>query len=125
MLELTGALADGWSVSAPYVPPDEIPPLQARINAAALRAGRNTQDIRRGYNLMGAIDLPTGPRITATRKGAMHGTVAVWVDTLASYYRDLGMDTFFFWPLGGNEEEQARIFAEEVIPGVRQALGVA
>lgn len=36
-------------------------------------------------------------------------------------YRDLHMDTFIFWPIGG-EEAQVRHFAEEVVPAVRAAI---
>src|ERR1700732_4690214 len=37
---LVGAKADGWSVSAPYVPPDRLPELHGIITAAARDAGR-------------------------------------------------------------------------------------
>lgn len=124
MLELTGARADGWLVSVPYAPPEVIPAMQARIDAAATQSGRNTTAIRRGYNLMGVIDLPGRSRVTATRPGTLVGPPDAWVDTIARYYRELGMDTFFFWPLGGAEEAQIEAFAKQVIPGVRQALGL-
>jgi hypothetical protein len=32
------------------------------------------------------------------------------------------MDTFFFWPLMGNEQQQATIFVEEVVPGIKQEI---
>ena len=35
------------------------------------------------------------------------------------------MDTFIFWPAGGNEERQIRAFAAEVAPAVHAALGLA
>jgi hypothetical protein len=35
------------------------------------------------------------------------------------------MDTFFFWPVIGNEEEQIRRFAEDVMPEVLAAVGVS
>lgn len=125
MLDLTGSRADGWIVSAPYVPPDAVAPLQSRIDAAAVRAGRNPSDIRRGYNLMGAIDVPGRPRVTASRPGTTHGSPEEWIETIVGYLRHLRMDTFFFWPLGGGEEEQIQAFAEIVVPGVRQAAGIA
>jgi hypothetical protein len=28
------------------------------------------------------------------------------------------MDSFFFWPVMGDEEVQARIFVEEIVPSV-------
>lgn len=41
---------------------------------------------------------------------------------LTHYYHDLHMDTFIFWPIG-NEETQTHLFAEEVVPALRSALG--
>jgi hypothetical protein len=32
------------------------------------------------------------------------------------------MDTFIFSPVGGDERDQSRRFAEEVVPAVRAAL---
>jgi hypothetical protein len=44
-----------------------------------------------------------------------------WVDTLTTLYSDFGINTFAFWP-SGDRERQSRIFAEEVVPAVREAL---
>ena len=37
-------------------------------------------------------------------------------------HTELGMDTFNFWPVAGNELEQIRLFAQEVIPAAREQI---
>jgi alkanesulfonate monooxygenase SsuD/methylene tetrahydromethanopterin reductase-like flavin-dependent oxidoreductase (luciferase family) len=116
-LRLTGRLADGWIISSTYVPPEQVPPMQAAIDAAARRAGRAPGAIRRAYNLFGALGDGSGLR--ANRPGVLIGPVDWWVEQVAAFYRELRMDTFIFWPLGGEVEDQARRFAEEVVPAAR------
>lgn len=123
MLQLIGQQADGWIVSAGYVPPEEIPAKQGIIDAAAQQAGRSQTAIRRAYNLAGAILRPEEARLTARRPGMIIGPVSQWVDTLARYYHELRLDTFIFWAAAPNEEEQVRRFAEEVAPAVKAAIG--
>jgi alkanesulfonate monooxygenase SsuD/methylene tetrahydromethanopterin reductase-like flavin-dependent oxidoreductase (luciferase family) len=55
MLRLTGRLADGWSVSLPYAPPEQLPAMQRLIDEGATAAGRQPQAIRRLYYLVGTI----------------------------------------------------------------------
>lgn len=104
MLALTGRLADGWSVSLPYAPPEQIPAMQRRIDEAAVQAGRDPRDIRRLYNLMGTID--DRPR---------------WVEDLTRFAVELGLDTFVFWPPENTVRQLGR-FADEVVPAVREAV---
>ena len=52
---LVGSKADGWSVSAPYIPPDRLPELNDIITAAAVDEGRDPDAITRLYNVMGLI----------------------------------------------------------------------
>jgi alkanesulfonate monooxygenase SsuD/methylene tetrahydromethanopterin reductase-like flavin-dependent oxidoreductase (luciferase family) len=104
MLGLTGRLADGWSVSRPYVPPEEVPDLQARIDEGAQEAGRDSAEIRRLYNLMGTIE-----------------DVGAWVEELTRFAVDLGLDTFVFWP-ADDYLRQLDLFAAEVVPAVRGAV---
>ena len=64
---LLGAKADGWSVSATYVPPERARELGDIITDSAGEAGRDPERIVRLYNLMGSItpasrDLLNGPR---------------------------------------------------------------
>jgi hypothetical protein len=45
----------------------------------------------------------------------------VWVETLAAWVTDLGMDSFVFWP-DDPTEQQVRAFAKDVVPQVRQRV---
>ncbi len=123
MLDLIGHRADGWIPSAPYLAPTELPAKQDAIDAAARAAGRAPASIRRAYN-MGGVVLAPGDMVTRpARPGVLVGPAALWTETLISYYRDLRLDTFIFWPAGGQHERQIRAFAEEIAPSVRQAVG--
>ena len=111
---LVGAKADGWSVSAPYVPPERLPELNDIITGAALEENRDPERITRLYNVMGLI--------SAEDRGPFHGPAGRWIETLASLYADYQMNAFVFWP-SGDRERQSRIWAEEVVPAAREALG--
>jgi hypothetical protein len=54
----------------------------------------------------------------ALRPPAMLAKAAASLDVLTGG-RQVGMDTFVFWPSAGDEEQQIRLFAEEVVPAVR------
>jgi alkanesulfonate monooxygenase SsuD/methylene tetrahydromethanopterin reductase-like flavin-dependent oxidoreductase (luciferase family) len=110
---LVGAKADGWSVSAPYVPPERLPELNDIITGAALEENRDPDEITRLYNVMGLI--------SADDQGPFDGPVERWTETLVNLYSDNQMNAFVFWP-SGDRERQSRIFAEEVVPVVREAL---
>ncbi|HEX5910303.1 MAG TPA: LLM class flavin-dependent oxidoreductase, partial [Thermoleophilaceae bacterium] len=53
MLALTGARADGWIPSMGYADPQELGPMNERIDQAAHEAGRHPSQIRRMYNVNG------------------------------------------------------------------------
>ena len=125
LLRLTGRQADGWIVSSPYVPPDDLAPLHALIDEGAAQAGRPPTAIRRAYNVPGLIQAPGQMRTRPARPGVIVGPAQQWVDELVRYHQELRMDTFFFSAAGGDPETQARLFAEEVVPAARQALGGA
>ena len=112
-VRLAGAKADGWSVSAPYVPPPRLAELGDILTESARKAGRDPDRIVRLYNVMGLI--------TPESRDMFHGPKERWVDTLTTLYTDSGMNTFVFWP-SGDRERQSRIFAEGVVPAVREAL---
>ena len=112
-VSLVGAKADGWSVSAPYAPPARLPELNEIITVAARQARRDPDRIIRLYNVMGLI--------APTDRDAFHGPVERWVDTLTKLYADYQMNTFVYWPTG-DRERQSQLFAEEVVPAVREAL---
>src|SRR5438105_6867976 len=115
MLELIGRSAGGWvSPLNIYTPPAEVPRSHAIIDAAATAAGRNPAEIRRLYNVVGSI---------GTRRGGqgLNGPVEHWFETLTEWATDLGVDTFVFWPEDATQE-QVRLFAEELVPGVLEEV---
>jgi alkanesulfonate monooxygenase SsuD/methylene tetrahydromethanopterin reductase-like flavin-dependent oxidoreductase (luciferase family) len=119
MLGVAGRAADGWiSPLNIYVPPDDVPSRQRIVDEAAADAGRAPQAIRRIYNVLGAIGEPSGHGRPA---GGLYGDVPKWVDTLTGWAVDLGFDTFVLWP-AASAERQLALFAEEVVPAVRERV---
>jgi alkanesulfonate monooxygenase SsuD/methylene tetrahydromethanopterin reductase-like flavin-dependent oxidoreductase (luciferase family) len=94
--------------------PDRQGPPPPRPRAA--QAGRDPNSIRRIYNVMGAIDPPA----LAEDGELLEGGVDQWVEALGRYHDELGFDAFVFWPVQGDELEQGRRFATEVVPRVRE-----
>ncbi len=115
MLDLIGRLADGWVPSLGYSPPEKLPELHKRIDTAAQRAGREPAEIRRVYNVSG--------KIGAEGDGLLEGPASKWVDTLSRFALEFGMDTFIYWPLE-DHERQVELFANEVVPAVREAVAL-
>jgi len=120
MLQLVGELADGWFAPlAVYIPPEQAAASNKTIDAAAVAAGRDPGSVRRIYNVPGVVLAREQAGVRGNRAGVMVGPPQRWVETLLSYYHEVGMDTFVFWPSAGDEEQQIRLFAEEVVPTVR------
>jgi alkanesulfonate monooxygenase SsuD/methylene tetrahydromethanopterin reductase-like flavin-dependent oxidoreductase (luciferase family) len=119
MLGLIGRLADGWVPSLAYSPPERLPEMQDRIDAAAQEAGRDPAEITRVYNVDGRIG-PEG-------SGLLEGPPRKWAEVLSGFALERGMDTFVFWPNGPAEEHerQVELFAGEVAPAVREAVAKA
>ncbi|MBX5458047.1 MAG: LLM class flavin-dependent oxidoreductase [Thermogemmatispora sp.] len=117
MLRLTGRLADGWIPSSTYAAPEQLPDMQRQIDEAAQQAGRSPQAIRRIYNIIGQIT-DSGP---GWERGTFRGGVQDWIAELTRLAREVGLDTFIYWPLE-DRLRQVQRFAAEVIPGVRAAL---
>jgi alkanesulfonate monooxygenase SsuD/methylene tetrahydromethanopterin reductase-like flavin-dependent oxidoreductase (luciferase family) len=114
MLDLIGRKADGWVPSSPWAPPEALPGFLRRIDEAAATAGRDPASIRRVYNVAGTIGPETGDRFV--------GPVSHWVDELSALV-DLAMDAFVFWPNTDDRLGQVEVFASEVVPAVRSAIG--
>lgn len=112
-VRLVGEKADGWSVSAPYVPPERLSGLNAVLTDAAGEAGRDPGEIVRLYNVMGSI--------TPAGRDMFNGPAEQWAEVLTGLHLDQGMNAFVYWP-DGDRERQSRLFAEEVVPAVREAL---
>jgi alkanesulfonate monooxygenase SsuD/methylene tetrahydromethanopterin reductase-like flavin-dependent oxidoreductase (luciferase family) len=121
MLRLAGRKAEGWiSPLNIYVPPADVPEKQRTIDEAARSAGRNPADIRRIYNVIGAITTGGTSPTHDVRQGLIGDTEA-WVDFLTDSVTTLGFDTFVFWPTG-SVQQQAEVFATEVVPAARASI---
>ncbi len=81
--DLVGAKADGWAVSAPYVPPARLPELNEIITTAARTPAAIPAGSPRLYNVMGSI--------RPAAADALNGPVARWVDTLTTLHTESGM----------------------------------
>ena len=115
-LDLIGRLGDGWVPSLGYMAPDAYRAAADRLDQAATGAGRDPRSIRRLYNIAGVItDGEVGDQ-------PLIGPVEPWVETLSAWARDLGVDTFIFWPPDFGTRQVER-FAAEIAPAVRAAIG--
>ena len=111
MLGLVGRAADGWLPSLGYVQPDELAGMNARIDEAADGAGRAPADVRRLLNVNGRF-LPRGT-------GFLAGPAEQWAEDLAGLTLVDGISGFV---LGGDDPDDVRRFAEEVVPAVRELV---
>jgi len=111
-LALTGRLADGWVPSSSWATPDLVPGLSAVIDAAAVAAGRAPAQVRRVYNVSGAI-------VPGPARGLLYGPPEHWIETLRGFATGLGFDTFVFWP-DDDPRAQLELFASEVVPALRE-----
>jgi len=87
-LRIAGRLADGW---VPSLRGDVTPLVEgsARLDEAAVEAGRDPADIRRVLNVNGEI--------TGGHGGLLQRPVGQWVDYLTDRAVGHGFDTFMFW----------------------------
>jgi hemerythrin-like domain-containing protein len=113
MLRLTGRLADGWIPSLGYAPPAELPEMTRTIDEAARDAGRDPAAVRRVYNING--------QFSSVESGYLQGPPRLWVEQLTGLALEHGMSAFVLGP-GADAEGDLRRFAEEVAPGVREAV---
>jgi alkanesulfonate monooxygenase SsuD/methylene tetrahydromethanopterin reductase-like flavin-dependent oxidoreductase (luciferase family) len=118
-LALTGRVADGWVPSLRGGPEGitQLRDMTMRLDDAAAAAGRQPGDIRRVLNVNGAVT-------DGATVGLLRGPTAQWVDELTPLAVDLGFDTFVFWGDASNQDgpDQLALFAEEVVPAVRDAV---
>jgi alkanesulfonate monooxygenase SsuD/methylene tetrahydromethanopterin reductase-like flavin-dependent oxidoreductase (luciferase family) len=118
-LDMVGRLADGWVPSMGRAPLPDLRRAWGLIEASAHRAGRDPGAIRRVYNISGSIsDGSSGAEAAA----AGDRSVDEWVELLAGWRDDPGIDGFIFWPPDSGTEQVER-FAVEVVPAVRAAIG--
>jgi alkanesulfonate monooxygenase SsuD/methylene tetrahydromethanopterin reductase-like flavin-dependent oxidoreductase (luciferase family) len=110
-LALAGRLGDGWVPSLGWATPELVPAMSRHIDEAAQATGRDPSEVRRVYNVSGAI-------IDGSVRGLLQGPPEHWIETLSGFARDLGFDTFVFWP-GEDHVAQVERFAQEVVPALR------
>ena len=94
---------------------DQIAGMSARLDEAAVEAGRQPGEIRRILNVNGEIT-------DGRTDGMLRGPVDQWVEELTGFALNYGFDTFILWEDG---EGQMRRFAEQVAPGVRAEIARA
>jgi alkanesulfonate monooxygenase SsuD/methylene tetrahydromethanopterin reductase-like flavin-dependent oxidoreductase (luciferase family) len=111
-LRLIAQHADGWVPSMGYLPQEEFRVASTYLERAAIAAGRDPRSIRRIYNVSGTIT--DGAR----GEGPLDGPVDRWVETLASWHTDLGVDGFIFWPSDTGADTVER-FAPDIAAAVR------
>jgi len=100
MLALTGRVGDGWLPSQSYVPPEQLAERNARIDEAALAAGRDPSVVRRLYNVNPSDD-------------------PAWPEWLAELTLTHGMSTFI---VAGDDPGTIQRFGTEVAPAVRDLV---
>ncbi|MBB6629143.1 LLM class flavin-dependent oxidoreductase [Nocardioides sp. KIGAM211] len=113
MLALTGRVADGWLPSMSYVPPATLSERNARIDDAALAAGRDPVAVRRLYNVNAS---PGGG------EPGLVGSATDWAEQLAGLVLEHGMSTFL---LATDDPAAIRRFGDEVAPAVREHVDAA
>jgi alkanesulfonate monooxygenase SsuD/methylene tetrahydromethanopterin reductase-like flavin-dependent oxidoreductase (luciferase family) len=124
-LALTGRVADGWAAPIPaYLPYERWAESNEVLDRAAREAGRDPADIRRVAQLVGTIEAEAAAPGPLARSGAdpVRADVAGWVDLLTRLATEQPFTTFVLWPQQATEQ-QIRLFAEEVAPGVRERVG--
>lgn len=121
-LRLIGRAADGWVAGGGMSQAAEFPRLTALIDHAAAAANRDPATIRRVVNVSGTIGAgQAGPEDRYTPgAGVLAGPPSLWIDTLAGWVTDLGLDSFVLWP-AEPALDQIELFATEVVPAVRRA----
>lgn len=124
MLRLTGRLADGILVSTSYESPERLLEINELIDEGVEEMDRSPTEVRRGYNLMGVLDLGRPDTKADEQQGHnIYGPVEHWVEEIVRFYQEYRQDTFTFWPVAGNERLQIEAFAKEVVPAVKETLG--
>jgi alkanesulfonate monooxygenase SsuD/methylene tetrahydromethanopterin reductase-like flavin-dependent oxidoreductase (luciferase family) len=118
MRRLTAQTGAGWIPSGQRLDLDSVRSDSEHLDAELAAAGRDPRSIKRLYNAF------FGHKLQARSEGFLTGPAAQWVDELTRLALEFDFDTFV---LGDREEPEAhlRIYAEEVIPKVREQVAAA
>ncbi|ALG10460.1 LLM class flavin-dependent oxidoreductase [Kibdelosporangium phytohabitans] len=114
-LAVTGRLADGWIPSHGHAPPESIPAMRRRIDAAAESVGRDPAAIQGIYNVVVRVDPDASPT-----DALVAGTATQVADRLRGF-ADLGFTGFNIMLTGPDRAEQSRRVAGDVLPALRRA----
>jgi alkanesulfonate monooxygenase SsuD/methylene tetrahydromethanopterin reductase-like flavin-dependent oxidoreductase (luciferase family) len=106
MLRLVGTKADGWLPSLSYLRPGDLSRGNEIIDSAAVAAGRDPREIRRLLNVFG------DPAKSS----------AQWIEELLPLVLEDGIGSLI---LGSDDPAELQRFAEDVMPGVREAVAKA
>lgn len=119
-LALTGRLADGWvSPLMSYKPPAAAAEGNELIDRAAQEEGRDPTEIRRIYNVQGALSASAPAPARDTDEGIV-GPPEHWTEVLTHLALDIGFSTFIF--AVPPDPELLRTLIEDVAPGVRERV---
>jgi hypothetical protein len=113
MLRLTGAKADGWLPSQGYIDLERLPEMNARVDAAAEKAGRAPEAVRRMLNINGSF---------GGSGGFLQGPPRQWAEQLTELTLSSGMSAYI---LMVSSADDLRRFAEEVAPATRELVAEA
>ena len=124
MLRLIGRLADGWIPSLGSLAVEQLDGLHTIIDGAAQAADRDPASVRRLLNFGGQIGMvPAGEgRLGSLGGQALSGSVDEWVERLAGWATEHGIDTFILWPQI-LEPAQVGLWGSEIAPRVRVEVG--
>ena len=123
-LAVTGRRADGWIPGhAAYWLSRRYRESRPIIDEAAQAAGRDPRDIATIYNFPGFIT-PSPRANTRDQDGRwLGGSVEQWVAELTGAVLEHGAGGFTYFATGDLPVEQSSaLWAEEIVPGVREAL---
>ncbi|MFG3662333.1 LLM class flavin-dependent oxidoreductase [Streptomyces sp. NPDC047706] len=114
MLALTGAVGDGWLPSMEYLPRgvDSLPEMNARIDEAAVSAGRSPSAVRRLMNFMQVQFSPTS-------RGLLNGPPQTWPEQIAHLALEHGISAFI---IGGDHAATIERFGADVAPAARELV---
>lgn len=114
MLELTGGLGDGWLPTFEYLERGvgSIDESNARIDDAALAAGRDPVSVRRLLNVMRA-------RLAPAPGGLLDGPPEAWVDQIVELALEHGVSAFI---VGGDDPATFERLGAEIAPAAREAV---
>jgi alkanesulfonate monooxygenase SsuD/methylene tetrahydromethanopterin reductase-like flavin-dependent oxidoreductase (luciferase family) len=116
MLDLVGRKATGWLPSLGYLPGGvaDLEAMNARIDAAAVGAGRQPGDIRRMLNLNG--------QFAQAHTGYLQGPPEAWAEDLAETALAYGVSDFI---LAADDPALVELFATVIVPATRELVGSA